>query len=102
MVGTTVGTNTVQFNAQGIFGFANSPKTEKFRDVTNHSSTNWFPNSPIISYLGNGQFVGVTTGCTFFTVSDGGFSQSVVVGINTAPASCPTPPAALPMPPAPH
>ena len=98
--------NTVQFNAQGIFGFANSPQTEKFRDVTNSASTVWNPIAPtvtypgVISYLDNGLFVGVTTGCTYFTVSDAGFSQSIVVGVNVAPGTCASPPAALRQPPA--
>jgi hypothetical protein len=102
---TTPPGNTVQFNAQGIFGFANSPKTEKFHDVTNSASTLWNPIAPtvtypgVISYQSNGLFAGVTTGCTYFTVSDGGFVQSIVVGVNVAPSSCATPPAAIRRPP---
>jgi hypothetical protein len=107
-VGTAVGMNTVQFNAQGIFGFANSPKTQKFHDVTNNASTAWNPigvnTNPsfpgVISYVGNGQFVGVTAGCTYFTVSDGGFAQSIVVGVNVDPSTCASPPAAVGKPPA--
>ena len=96
--------NTVQFNAQGIFGFASSPKTEKFHDVTNSASTFWNPIAPtaifpgFISYQGNGLFIGVTTGCTYFTVSDGGFAQSVVVGVNVDPGTCPAPPAVIVQP----
>jgi hypothetical protein len=90
---------TASFNAQGIFGFSGNPKSQKFRDVTNNSSTMWFPVAPtatfpgVISYIGNGQFVGITAGCTFFTVSDGGFMQSVVVGVNVDPTTCPPAPA---------
>jgi hypothetical protein len=97
-VGTVPGSNTVQFNAQGLFGYKTTTKTPKYRDVTDHSSTLWNPIAPtvtfpgMISYVGNGLFVGVTTGCTYFTVSASGFSQTVVVGVNTDPASCPTPP----------
>jgi len=98
-VGTTPPGNTVQFNAQGIFGFTINTKTPKYRDVSNHSSTLWNPIAPtgsfpgVISYQGNGLFVGVTTGCTYFTVSDAGFSQTVLVGVNTDPSTCPPLPA---------
>ncbi len=76
------------FQRAGYLRFSHQPKARiKFRDITNHCSTNWFPvaaeppNFPgAISYIGNGQFVGLTAGCTFFTVSDGGFLQSIVVG----------------------
>jgi hypothetical protein len=95
-------TTTVSFNAQGIFGFAGNPGTDKFRDVTNHCSTNWFPvaaeppNFPgAISYIGNGQFIGLTAGCTFFTVSDGGFLQTIVVGVDVDPGTCPPLPAGI-------
>lgn len=99
--GQTVGT-TVPFNAQGIFGYIDQPKTQKYRDVTNNTSTLWNPvtasvNFPgVISYIGNGEFVGVTTGCTYFTVSDAGFSQTILVGVNVDPATCPTPPGTAP------
>ena len=105
-VGTAPGSNQVNFNAQGIFGFTSSTKTRKFHDVTNSSSTLWNPIAPtstfpgVISYLGNGLFVGVTPGCTYFTVSDGGFLKSVLVGVNTDPSTCPTPPAIPVTPPA--
>jgi hypothetical protein len=103
--GTTVDgqivTSTVSFNAQGIFGFNSSPETQRYRDITGHSSTNWNPIAPtstfpgFISYIGNGQFVGITAGCTYFTVSAAGFSQSVLVGVNTDPiVDCLTPPPA--------
>jgi hypothetical protein len=104
-INTTGPGNTVQFNAQGIFGFADSPQTEKFHDVTNNASTVWNPIAPtvafpgFVSYQNNGLFVGVTTGCTYFTVSDAGFSQSIVVGVNVDPATCPSPPAAVTRPP---
>jgi hypothetical protein len=96
-VGTAPGSNTVQFNAQGIFNRNNNLNTAKFHDVTNNNSTQWNPSPPtitfpgVIFYQGNGLFVGVTPGCTFFTVSDGGFTQSVVVGVEPAPSPCPTP-----------
>ncbi len=99
MVGTTIGDNLIQFQAQGIFGFPNKTKNLKYRDVTNSTTTLWNPVAPsmtfpgVINYTHDGQFVGVTTGCTYFTVSDAGFAQSVVVGVNTDPSSCPTPPA---------
>jgi hypothetical protein len=98
MVGTTIGNNLIQFQAQGIFGLPNNSKNLKYRDVTNSTTTLWNPVAPsmtfpgVIYYQHDGQFVGVTTGCTYFTVSDGGFAQSVIVGVNADPASCPTPP----------
>jgi hypothetical protein len=97
MVGTKAGSNVIQFQAQGIFGYPNKTKNLKYRDVTDSTSTLWNPVAPsmtypgVISYQGDGQFVGVTGGCTYFTVSDAGFAQSVVVGVDTDPASCPTP-----------
>jgi len=106
-VGTGAGSNSVQFNAQGIFGFANSPATEKFRDITDNNNVNisWNP-APItttfpgkIFYVGDGEFTGQTTGCTYFTVIAAGFMQSVVVGVNVDPSTCPSPPgAATPSP----
>jgi hypothetical protein len=102
-VGTTSPDNTVQFNAQGIFGVLNQPKSDKYRDVTNNTSTLWNPVTAsvmfpgVITYLGNGQFVGVTPGCTYFTVSDAGFSQSVSVAVSPIPSPCPTPPGTAPL-----
>jgi hypothetical protein len=101
MVGTTVGQNTAQFQAQGLFGFKNKIKSQKYLDVTNSSTTLWNPIAPtvtypgVINYQGNGLFLGVTTGCTYFTASDAGFSQSVVVGVNTDPLTCQAPPPAV-------
>ena len=100
MVGTIPPNNTLQFNAQGIFGFLNQPKLDTFHDVTNNTSTLWNPVAAslmfpgVVTYIGNGEFVGLTTGCTYFTVSDAGFSQTIVVGVNVNPATCPTPLAA--------
>jgi hypothetical protein len=107
-VGTAPGSNTVQFNAQGIFNRNNDLKTAKFHDVTNSDSTQWNPIAPtatfpgVISYSsnGNGLFIGVIPGCTYFTVSDGGFTQIVVVGVNPFTSPCPTPPAIPVKPPA--
>jgi hypothetical protein len=93
--------DTVSFNAQGVFGFTSTTKNPKYRDVSNSVSTFWHPFTPpnpifpgVISYQGSdGLFLGVTPGCTFFSVSDGGFfSQNVVVGVNVDPATCPSPP----------
>lgn len=98
MVGTTAPGNTVQFNAQGIFGYPKQTGLDKFRDVTNNTSTLWNPVPAsvmfpgVISYIGNGEFVGVTSGCTYFTVSDAGFAQTILMGVNVDPATCPTPP----------
>ena len=95
--GQTAGT-TVSFNAQGFFGFLQQLNSVKFRDVSGRAIWNTitpnltFPGS--IIYLGDGEFVGVTTGCTYFVVSDGGFLQSILVGVNVDPATCPAPPAA--------
>ncbi len=54
----------------------------------------------MVAYNGNGQLIGVTPGCTYFSVSDGGFTQIVVIGVNPFAAPCPTPPAILTKPPA--
>jgi hypothetical protein len=103
-VGTTPGSNTVQFQAQGIFGKTANPKTPKFHDVT--AGAAWRPIVPTgaflgsISYQGNGLFIGVTPGCTYFSVSDGGFTQIVVVGVNPFTPPCPAPPAIASKPPA--
>jgi hypothetical protein len=103
-VGTAPGSNTLQFQAQGIFNRNNNLNTAKFHDVTNNDSTVWNPagnTAGSISYTGsNGLFIGVTSGCTFFIVSDGGFTQGVVVGVNTDPATCPAAPVILAKPPA--
>jgi hypothetical protein len=96
--GIVPGTNQLQLNAQGIFNIQNTSSKAKFNDVTNSSSTLWNPIAPtvnfpgFISYQGDGLFIGVTPGCTYFTVSDGGFSQSVVVAVQPAPSPCPSPP----------
>jgi hypothetical protein len=91
--------NTVQFNAQGIFGFSSTTKNPTFHDITNDTTTSWstiaataeFPGA--ISYTGSdGLFIGVTAGCTYFTVSNAGFLQSVVVAVNPIATPCPTPP----------
>jgi hypothetical protein len=95
--GVTVAT-TLQFNAQGTFTTHSTTRPDAFRDVTNHGTTAWnpFPTSTnfsgVINYLGNGEFVGVTAGCTCFNVTDAGFtSQTVLVGVNQDPATCPAP-----------
>jgi hypothetical protein len=96
-VGTAPGSNTVQFQAQGIFGITPNSKTPKFHDVTGGAA--WRPIAPtatflgVISYLSNGQFIGITPGCTYFSVSDGGFTQIVVVGVIPFTSPCPSPPA---------
>jgi hypothetical protein len=96
--GIVPGTNQLQLNAQGIFNIQNTSSKEKFNDVTNSSSTLWNPIAPtvnfpgFISYQGNGLFIGVIPGCTYFTVSDGGFSQSVSVLVgNATPTPTPAP-----------
>ena len=98
-VGTAPGSNTVQFQAQGIFAKTPNSTTPKFRDVTNSTTTLWNPIAPngtfpgVIGYSGNGLLIGITPGCTYFSVSDGGFTQIVVVGVNPFTAPCPAPPA---------
>lgn len=98
-IGTEPGSNTVQFNAQGIFGLSSTTKNPTFHDITGNAVwsvapiTTAFPGS--IMYQGNGLIIGLTTGCTYFTVMDGGLLQFVVVGVNTDPSSCPTPPGAV-------
>jgi len=99
-IGTGAGDNTVQFNAQGIFGFSSTTKKPTFHDITGDTSTtSWnliaqtaqFPGG--IMYQGNGLIIGVANGCTYFNVIAGNsFQQSVVVGVNTDPSACPTPP----------
>jgi hypothetical protein len=97
IAGTAPGSNQLQLNAQGVFNIQSGSSKDKFIDVTNSSSTLWNPIAPtgdfkgFISYQGNGLFIGVTPGCTYFTVSDGGFSQSVVVAVEPAPPCPPAP-----------
>ena len=96
-VGTSPGSNTVQFQAQGMFARDPNSTMPLFRDVT--SGAAWRPIAPngtfpgVVSYAGNGLMIGVTPGCTYFSVSDGGFTQVVVVGVNPFASPCPTPPA---------
>jgi hypothetical protein len=103
-VGTAVGSNTVQFQAQGIFGFATDTTNPKYRDITNANNTQWNTIAPnanfpgVISYSsqGNGLWIGVQPGCTYFNVSAGGFSQNVLVGVVPYTSPCPSPPVASP------
>ncbi len=88
--------NTVQFNAQGSFSRKSKTVAQTYHDVTNHGSTSWntFPPSTnftgVINYLGNGEFVAVTPGCTCVTVTDAGLiSQTVEIGVDQDPATCP-------------
>ena len=96
-VGTAPGSNTVQFQAQGMFAKDPNSTMPLFRDVT--AGAAWRPIAPngtfpgMIAYNGNGQLIGVTAGCTYFSVSDGGFTQVVVIGVNPFTAPCPSPPA---------
>ena len=101
-VPTSGPTPTVQFNAQGTFTKPNSKKVIFF-DATNAAS--WFSIPPsglftgTATYIGNGQWTGVTMGCTCIAAVSGGIeSQTVTLGVATAPASCPTCPGALPTP----
>ena len=93
--GVTV-SSTLQFNAQGSFSTKSKTVAQTYHDVTRHGSTRWntFPTSPdftgVINYLGNGEFVGVTSGCTCVTVTDAGLiSQTVEIGVDQDPATCP-------------
>jgi hypothetical protein len=92
--GINAGSNTAQFNAQGIFGFSVDTTNPKYLDITNANNTGWFtiPTSAaspgLINYDTNGAIVGLVPGCTYFTVSAGGFSQSVLVGVATPVALC--------------
>jgi hypothetical protein len=99
IVGTGPRDNQVQFNAQGVFALTNTSTKVKYRDVTNNTSTLWQTISPnatfpgLIIYSGSdGLFTGMTTGCTYFTVSDAGFFQNILVGVGVDPGTCPTPP----------
>jgi hypothetical protein len=103
IVGTGMRDNQVQFNAQGVFALTNTSTKVKYRDVTNNTSTLWQTISPNVTFPGliiysgsNGLFTGVTTGCTYFTVSDAGFFQNILVGVGVNPATCPTPPGTPP------
>jgi hypothetical protein len=102
MVPTSGPTPIVQFNAQGTFTKPNSKKVIFF-DATNAAS--WFSMPPsglftgTATYIGNGRWTGVTMGCTCIAAVSGGIeSQTVTLGVATAPASCPTCPGALPTP----
>jgi hypothetical protein len=96
-VGTSPGSNTVQFQAQGMFAQDPNSTMPKFHDVTGAAA--WRPIAPngifpgVVSYSSNGLLIGVTPGCTYFSVSDGGFTQIVVIGVNPFTAPCPAPPA---------
>jgi len=98
-VGTALPNNTVQFQAQGIFGFSSDTTNPKYRDVTNGSNTQWntipssvaSPGVIVYSPQRDGQFIGVSPGCTYFNVSVGGFSQNVVVGVSPFPSCSPAP-----------
>jgi hypothetical protein len=90
----------VQFNAQGTFS-KNNGKKLIFFDAT--SAAIWFTGNPNASftgkatYNGNGQWFGVTQGCTCIAAQSGGIqSQTVTLGGATNPASCPVCP---PLPP---
>ena len=102
-VGTAAGSNTVQFQAQGIFGFSSDTTNPKYQDVTNGSNTQWntipssvaSPGVIVYSPQRDGQLIGVSPGCTYFNVSVGGFSQNVVVGVSPFPSPCPPAPVTL-------
>lgn len=101
-VPTSGPTPTVQFNAQGTFT-KNGSKKMIFFDATNAAL--WFSGGdPKLftgkaTYNGNGQWTGVTMGCTCIAAQSGGIeSQTVTLGVAVAPASCPTCPGALPTP----
>jgi hypothetical protein len=92
----------VQFNAQGTFLMGTNQQLRTFQDVTNSSL--WLtitPNASFpgkVSYAGNGQFIGVTAGCTCIAAVDGGLqSQTVLIGVDTPVVSC-TPCPQLPTP----
>lgn len=101
-VPTSGPTPTVQFNAQGTFAKPSSKKMIFF-DATNAAI--WFSGNPNGSftgkatYNGNGQWTGVTMGCTCIAAQSGGIeSQTVTLGVATPAASCSTCPGALPTP----
>jgi hypothetical protein len=97
---TAPGSNTVQFNAQGIFDLQNGSAKEKFNDVTNAANILWNPGQPNADFTGgitasgetNGEFIGTKEGCAYFVVSLSGFSQDVVIGVGVDPLSCPPAP----------
>jgi hypothetical protein len=102
MVPTSGPTPNVQFNAQGAFT-KNGTKKIIFFDATNAAL--WFSGNPSVlftgkaTYDGNGEWTGVTMGCTCIAAVSGGIeSQTVTLGVAIAPASCPTCPGALPTP----
>jgi hypothetical protein len=100
VVGTGSLDNQVQFNAQGVFALTNTSTKLKYRDVTDKAMWSSIARSAtypgfIVSQQPNGfpgLFIGVMPGCTYFTVSDAGFFQNILVGVNVDPATCPTPP----------
>jgi hypothetical protein len=92
-VPTSGPTPTVQFNAQGTFT-KNGSKKIIFFDAT--SAALWFTGNPngsftgAATYDGNGQWSGVTQGCTCIAALSGGVeSQTVTLGVATPAASCP-------------
>jgi hypothetical protein len=101
-VPTSGPTPTVQFNAQGTFTKSGSKKIIFF-DATNAAI--WFTGNPNGSftgkatYNGNGQWTGVTMGCTCIAAQSGGIeSQTVTLGVAIPVASCSPCPGALPTP----
>jgi hypothetical protein len=87
-VGNVSPGNSLQLNAQGTFAGADK-KNAKFRDVTNSSNTLWFDQTGALTYSGNGEWIGVTSGCDCITASTGGVrSQSISVAVVVPIASC--------------
>ena len=91
-VPTSGPTPTVQFNAQGTFTKKGSRRIIFF-DATNAAI--WFTGNPNGSftgkatYNGNGQWTGVTMGCTCIAAQSGGIeSQTVTLAVATPVASC--------------
>jgi hypothetical protein len=90
--------NVINFNAQGTFMLGNNQKDVTYHDISDASSTNWnsFPQSVSfpgkVSSGGDGEYVGITAGCTCIAVTAGGLSsQSVLVAVAVPLASCLTP-----------
>jgi hypothetical protein len=88
---------SLQFNAQGAFTTHDPKEPYKYRDVTNSSAWNPFPESgditALLSYVTNGVFVALqpvgSAGCACFNVTDAGIpSQSVLVGVNQDVSNC--------------
>lgn len=88
---------SLQFNAQGAFTTRDPKEPYKYRDVTNSSAWNPFPESgditALLSYVTNGVFVALqpvgSAGCACFNVTDAGIpSQSVLVGVNQDVSNC--------------